>query len=348
MSKKIFGVVVLVCLIMSMLIGCAGSSKEPQNEPVSTDAHSTTVYAMDTVMEITVYGDEGILEEAEKLILELDSKFSVTSSGSDIYNVNHNGEGVVGSDTQELLKIALKMCERSKGALDISIYPVVQAWGFTSGENRIPSQAELEKLLRLVDYKAVGFDKNKNVTLAPGMEIDFGSVAKGYTGNRLVELLSKNGVTSAILNLGGNIHVLGTKPDGSAWHVAIAAPEGSGYAGVLEVVDKAVITSGGYERYFEQDGIRYHHIIDPSTGYPANNGLLSVTIVGDDGAVCDALSTALFVMGLEKGTEFWRESNDFEAVFITSDGIYVTEGLEDTFSPYDVYQNAEVTVLHRN
>ena len=331
-----------------MFNGCSNSSENSENKRTSTDPYSSTVYAMDTVMELTVYGNEDILEKSEDLIYELESKFSVTDTESDIYNINHNSGGAVSPDTDELLKLALTLCERSEGALDISIYPVVQAWGFTSGENRIPSEAELEELLRLVDYRAVSVDENNNVTLAPGMEIDLGSVAKGYTGNRLVELLSENGVTNAVLNLGGNVHVIGSKPNGEAWKVAVTDPSGEGYAGMLKVVDKAVITSGGYERFFEQDGVRYHHIIDPTTGYPANNDFLSVTVIGSNGAVCDALSTALFVMGPDRATEFWKKSDDFEAIFITSEGISITEGLEGVFSPLGNYQNEKVTVLYRD
>lgn len=348
MIKRILCQIASICLVLLMFNGCSNLIENSENIRTSIDAHSSTVYAMDTVMELTVYGSEDILEKSENLIYELESEFSAMDTESDIYNVNHNGGGVVSSDTGELLKLALSLCERSEGALDISIYPVVQAWGFTSGENRIPSETELKELLQLVDYKAVRVDDNNNVTLVPGMEIDLGSVAKGYTGNRLVELLSENGVTNAVLNLGGNVHVIGTKPDGEAWRVAVTDPVGGGYAGMVEVVDKAVITSGGYERFFEQDGVRYHHIIDPTTGYPANNDFLSVTVVGSNGAVCDALSTALFVMGPDRATEFWKESNDFEAVFITSEGICITEGLEDVFSPLGDYQNKQVTVLYRD
>lgn len=303
---------------------------------------------MDTEMELTIYGNETILEKAENLISELEGKFSTTTAESDIYHLNHNGGGAVSSDTYTLLQTALMLCERTNGALDISVYPVVQAWGFTTGENRVPSESELTELLSLVDYKAIHLEDNKNVTLAPDMQIDLGSVAKGYTGNRLAELLSENGVNSAVLNLGGNVHALGIKPDGSAWRIGVADPADNDYAAVVEVVDKAVVTSGGYERFFEQDGIRYHHIIDPSTGYPADNNLLSVTVIGDDGLVCDALSTALFVMGMDRAEDFWKESDDFEAIFITSDGISITEGIEDTFSPLGNYQDSKVTVLRRN
>ena len=340
MTKKKFCLIASVCLVFLTLTGCSNGTE--------ADSYSTTVFAMDTVMELKVYGNEEPLEEAKNLILELEEKLSATSPQSDIYNLNQNGSGAVSPDTYELLQSSLALCERSKGALDISIYPVVQAWGFTTDEKRVPSEAELAKLLKLVDYKAINIDKKRIVTLAPEMKIDLGSVAKGYTGNRLVDLLSERGITSAVLNLGGNVHVIGTKPDGTAWSVGISNPAGEGYAGVVEAVDKAVVTSGGYERFFEQDGIRYHHIIDPSTGYPVSNSLLSVTVVGDDGLVCDALSTALFVMGEDKAAKLWNESNDFEAVFITTQGISITEGLEDAFSPLGDYENTKLTVLRRD
>jgi thiamine biosynthesis lipoprotein len=188
------------------------------------------------------------------------------------------------------------------------------------------------------------------------MQIDLGSVAKGYTGDCILEQFRNQGVTSAILNLGGNVQTLGAKPDGSPWRVAITDPVSAGNAGMVEIIGKAVVTSGGYERYFEEDGVVYRHIMDPSSGYPVDNDLLSVSIIGDSGLVCDALSTALFVMGLDRAAAFWKawgsDSNgacDFEAVFITVDGkIYITEGLEDSFSPLGTYKGTEPTVIYHD
>ena len=170
-------------------------------------------------------------------------------------------------------------------------------------------------------------------SLPDGVEIDLGSVAKGYTGDVLAGLLKAYGVESALLDLGGNIQTIGVKPDGTPWRIGVQDPEGDGYIGVVSVSGKAVVTSGGYERYFERDGARYWHIIDPATGTPARSGLASVTVVGDAGVVCDALSTALFVMGLDGALEHWREYRDFEAVLIADDGsVTVTAGLEDSFT----------------
>lgn len=328
----------VVCALL-LLAGC-GKAPEPE-------ACSATLFAMDTVMELTVYGDENLLDQAEEEITRLEEALSVTKEDSEIFALNQDQTGRVSGDTAELLRKALTLCGRTGGALDLSVYPVVRAWGFTTGDYRVPEAQELADLLAQVDYKQITLREDGIVTLAPGMQIDLGSVAKGYAGDRILALWKEQGVTSAMLNLGGNVQALGAKPDGSPWRVGITDPAGEGYAGGLSVVGKAVITSGGYERYFTSEGQTYHHIIDPATGCPADSGLLSVTVVGEEGLVCDGLSTALFVLGLEEGTQLWRESQDFEAVFLTEEGIVITQGLADSFSPLGAYENAEVTVLSR-
>jgi len=186
------------------------------------------------------------------------------------------------------------------------------------------------------------------ITLPEGMEIDLGSVAKGYAGQLVAQMLREHGVQSALLNLGGNVQTVGAKPDGSPWQIGIKDPQGEDAMMVLSVEDQAVVTSGGYERYFEQDGQTYWHIMDPSTGHPADSGLISVTIVGDEGVVCDGLSTALFVMGLEKAADLWAQSGDFEAVFVTASGeVYITEGLRDHFALTERYADTPVSVIER-
>lgn len=350
----------LPLLLVFLLTGCsgrtsagqaAGTEQTPSPEQSSAAQPVTgTVFAMDTVMELTIYGGEDLLSAARERIEELESKLSVTEESSEIYAVNHSGGGTLSADTADLLSRALDLCGRTSGALDLSIYPVVRAWGFTTGEYRVPGRGELEKLLAHVDYTRIDLDEaSGRVSLADGMEIDLGSVAKGYTGDQVIALLREHGVTSALLNLGGNVQALGGKPDGAPWRIAVRDPFGDGYVGILEVVDQAVITSGGYERYFVEDGQTYWHIIDPTAGAPVRNGLVSVTIVGESGLVCDGLSTALFVMGLEDAVAFWQKSDDFEAVLVTEDGqIHITEGLEDVFSLPDQGSGLEgVTVIRR-
>lgn len=315
-------------LALTLLAGCA---------PAPTQARPTaerTFFAMDTVMTLRLYegGDEALLDAAENRVEELEALWSVTEEAGEVYALNRDKAAELSPETADLLDRALDMCQRTGGALDVSIYPVLRAWGFTTGEYAVPDDETLAALLPLVDYREIKLDGSA-ATLSGGMELDLGGVAKGYTGDVLAALLREGGAASALLDLGGNIQAVGRRPDGSPWRVAIRDPAGEGNLGVVEVVDQAVVTSGGYERYFEEDGVRYWHILDPDTGAPARSGLVSVTVVGDTGAVCDALSTALFVMGLEDALDHWRQHRDFEAVFVSADGsVTVTAGLEGSFT----------------
>ena len=324
-----------------LLTGCSGA---PAQGP-----ETATFFAMDTAMDFTVYGDAALLDEAETLIGSLEEQVSVTDEHSDIYAIDHTGSGSLSGNAAELMEQALELCRRTGGALDISVYPIVQAWGFTTGSYQVPDEETIQSLLPLVDYTQIQYDAATGVvTLPEGMEIDLGSVAKGYAGQLAAQMLREHGVQSALLNLGGNVQTVGTKPDGSPWQIGIKDPQGEDAMMVLSVEDQAVVTSGGYERYFEQDGQTYWHIMDPSTGHPADSGLLSVTIVGKQGTICDGLSTSLFVMGLEKAADLWAQSCDFEAVFVTASGeVYITEGLRDRFALTEQYADTPVSVIER-
>lgn len=304
----------------------------------SVSKESSTIFAMDTVMTLTAYGKhakEG-LSAAQAEINRLEKVLSVTREDSEVWAIDHStGAPVtVGVDTAALLDAATELGDRTGGILDVTLYSVVNAWGFTTGDYRIPDSAELADLLSRVDYHAI--ERNGDtVTLPAGMELDFGALAKGYAGEQCVALLKEAGVTSAILNLGGNVQTVGAKPDGSPWRVAVRDPAGEDedYVGWLELTDEAAVTSGGYQRYFEEGGVRYWHIIDPATGAPARSGLLSATIVGKSGTVCDGLSTAVFVMGREKALDDWRQRRDFEAILIDENHtVWVTAGLVDRFT----------------
>jgi thiamine biosynthesis lipoprotein len=280
----------------------------------------------------------------------LDSLLSVTEEESEVYAINHSGgtPTAVSQDTEEVLTKALKLGETTGGALAVTMYPVSRAWGFTTGEYQVPSETELETLLSHVDDSQVTVEDG-TVTIPAEAEVDLGAVAKGYAGDLTAALLKEAGVTSALLNLGSStIRTIGTKPDGSNWRIAIQDPQDSeGYAGVVELGEGAVDTSGGYQRYFTgEDGTVYWHILDPSTGCPAKNGLISVTVVSQDAFTGDGLSTALFVMGLDKAIDYWRQQGDFEFVLIGDDGaLYVSEGVR--FTPMGSYENAEITVVSR-
>lgn len=333
---------ILLTALAVFLTGCAAS---PAAEPVAAE-----LPAMDTLMKLTLYGENAraAAEPAKARIRELEGLLSVTDEGSEIYAANRSGGGPVrlSEDTARVLERALELCRRTEGALDVTVYPVVRAWGFTTGDYRVPDRAELAELLERVDYTRVSL-AGDSLTLPEGMELDLGAVAKGYTGDVLMDLLEEAGVTSAIVELGGNVQALGAKPDGSPWRVAVQAPEG-GYAAALEIVDKAVVTSGGYQRYFEQDGETYWHIIDPASGCPARSGLASVTVVAEEGVLCDGLSTALFVMGADRAADFWRETGDFDFVLLEEEGgVTITEGLEDCFSLCGSWTGRTLEILRR-
>ena len=334
MIKRTFHVkhtLAVLAALALLLSACA-----PAASPAAPTAE-TTFFAMDTVMSLRVYagGDVDVLDAAEDRVREVEARWSVTAPDSEISALNHSGAAELSPETERLLDAALELCALTDGALDISIYPVLRAWGFTTGEYAVPDDEAIAALLSRVDYTKVEYG-GRRASLPEGMEIDLGSVAKGCTGDVLAALLRENGVTSALLDLGGNIQTVGARPDGSPWRVGVRDPEGDGSIGVVEVTDQAVVTSGGYERYFEEDGVRYWHILDPKTGFPARSGLASVTVVGDSGVLCDGLSTALFVMGREKALDFWRQHRDecgFELVLVEEDGaVTVTEGLAGRFA----------------
>ena len=322
----------LAIAILLLLSGCSTVSENTENFQATKD-----VFAMDTYMNLKAYGEnsEIALEIAGDEIKYLDELLSVTNNDSDVRKINNsNGNSVsVNKETAEIIQNAIEIGDQTNGALDITIYPVLKEWGFTTNDYKIPDGKTIEMLLKNVDYNKIKLDGN-SVTIPKNSELDLGALAKGYTSDKVMEILRNNDVGSAVVSLGGNVQTLGRKPDGSLWKVAVTDPFSPDSAmGVLDVEDKAVITSGNYERYFvAENGEMYHHIIDPSDGYPADSGLVSVTIIGDSGIMCDALSTALFVSGFEKAVNYWKNNKDFDMILVTDrKNIFITEGVADTF-----------------
>lgn len=310
---------------------------------------SKDLFAMDTYMTLTAYGEHAqeAVDKAAERVEALDALLSTGNENSEIYQLNQNGEATLSEEGGYLVERALELYKKTEGAFDIAIYPVMQAWGFPTQDYHVPDDDTLKEKLALADASKVNYDKDTRKIFfdQDGMEIDLGGIAKGYTSSQIMQIYQDCGVTSGLVNLGGNVQALGCKTDGSKWRVAIQSSDDTEeYLGILEIEDQAVITSGGYERYFEEDGVTYHHIIDPATGYPADSGLISVTIVSDDGTLADGLSTSLFIMGEEKAAQFWRENSDeFEAIMETSDGeLYVTEGIADSLTT-----DMDVTVIEK-
>lgn len=330
----------LLILVACVCSGCADDKVQQEDTASST----CDVFAMDTYMTLAANGDNSdkALEEAQDRIKELDEKLSTGNADSEVAVLNESGSGELSEDTFYLLEKSLDISRRTDGAFLPTIYPLMEAWGFPTKEFKVPEDSQIESLLPLLDVRQVNIDSEKRSVSfeKDGMKLDFGGIAKGYTSDEVMRIFRENGIESGIVNLGGNVHTLGSKPDGSKWRVAIQNPYGDeDYLGVLEIADKAVITSGGYERYFEKDGVIYHHIIDTKTGYPADNELVSVTIVCDEGVLADGLSTSLFVMGLEKACDFYRDnSEEFDVILMTKDNeVYVSQGISESFSTtYDM------------
>lgn len=315
----------LLCLLLALalllVLGCK-----------KTETDTSELYAMDTLMRLTAYG-EGGQELNTKLgeeIRRLEALLDPADENSEVYAINASS-AQVSDEILKLLNDSLTYSELTGGAFDITVRPISLAWGFQSGDYRVPGQSELDMLRGSVGSSNVNIEGN-TVTLAEGAALDFGAIAKGYAATRLKDI-ADGGCTGALLDLGGNIQTVGSKPDGSNWRVAVADPSGGDYIGILEFSGSmAVVTSGSYQRFFSIDGAKYHHIIDPATGRPADSGLVSVTVLCADAEKADALSTALFVMGAEKGIKLCESLPDVEAVFVTSDSsIILTDGLEGCF-----------------
>ena len=302
-----------------------------------SDKYQSDFFAMDTRMSLTAYGKnaENAVKSAEAEIARLDSLLSVSSKSGDIYNLNANKSIEARSDTVAVISRALEISAMTGGDFDITVYPLVSAWGFYADtQNKVPSTEETDKAIALVGYDKINLSGN-NISLSDGASVDAGGIAKGYASAKIAEIFKQSGVDSAIISLGGNVRTVGTKPDGSLWTVAIADPDDpSGIIGTVKTHDNAIITSGGYQRYFEKDGKVYHHIIDPKTGYPAQNGLKSTTVISQDDTLADALSTALFVKGESEAIEFCKENSDlFDAILVTDEGkILITPNLKNCFS----------------
>lgn len=333
----------LLCFVMAVFFlgGCAEKD---------SPAAEKDIFAMDTYMKLSAYGDgaEAALDAAADKIALLDGLWSVTDGKSEIFALNSSGGEAmtVSPETADALSLSLQISRITGGALDCTVYPVLAEWGFTTGDYKIPDEERLAVLLKNVGYERVSVS-GYSVSVPEGTKIDLGAVGKGCAGDILAEIMAEKGISSALLDLGGNIQAIGAKPDGSPWRIGLRDPSGDGIFAALELTDCAAVTSGGYERFFiGENGESYCHIIDPSTGRPARSGLVSATVVSESGGLCDALSTAIFVMGLDEASEFWKSRRDFEMVLAADGGkIYITEGLEDKFRLMGNYVSDDVTVI---
>nr|WP_208459906.1 FAD:protein FMN transferase [Clostridium botulinum] len=315
-----------------VFVGCDSKSEEPV---------SRETYLMGTIINIKAYGkdaDKAVQASVDK-ISDIENKMSLNISTSEVNKINKNA-GIapvkVSKNTFDVVKASLIYSEKSKGSFDITVEPLVSLWGIGTDKARIPSKDEINNALKLINYKDVIINEKESTVMLKrkGQAIDLGAIAKGYTADELKKVLLNYNVSSAFLSLGGNVYVLGNKPDKTLWKIGVQNPlEPRGdYLGIVSVSNKSVVTSGNYERFFERNGKRYHHIFDTKTGYPAEKGLISVSIISDKSIDGDALSTSVYTLGLDEGKKLIESLKGVEAIFVTNDKkVYVTSGLKDIF-----------------
>ncbi|MEC9487901.1 MAG: FAD:protein FMN transferase [Halanaerobium sp.] len=337
--NRIIGIISLLILLI-ILTGC-GKGQTSGDSGYSLADVTQTSYLMGTLVQAKVYAPtkekgEEVLDTAFQQMDALEKKMSLNIPASEIIRVNEAAGSKpvqVSEDTFLVLQKGLEYSKLTEGSFDISIGPLVKLWGIGTDQARVPSADEIKQKLKLVDYQSVLLQpEGQQVYLEEeGMVLDVGGIAKGYAADVTKEIFQEAGIKHAYISIGGNVLVVGNKPDGSPWKIGIQNPyrPRGAYLAIVEVTDSTVVTSGDYERYFEENGVRYHHIIDPATGYPTRNGLKSVSIITHKSLNADALSTGVFVLGIERGLQLLERTPDVEGILITEDKeVYLTSGLQ--------------------
>lgn len=294
-------------------------------------------FIMGTYIEARAYGRQAskALDLVYARLREIEQKMTINQAGSEIDNVNLQAGKqavTVSADTFAVVRRALEYGEITGGKFDPTIQPIVSLWRIGSPEARVPSPAEIQANLPLVDYRHVQLDEQRLTIYLPqaGMGLDLGGIAKGYAADQAVSILREQGVKNAIISLGGNVYTLGRNPQGKPWRIGVQNPENerNTFIGVIETGDETLVTSGAYERYLEVGGKVYHHIIDPATGYPAESDVLSSTIITTQSIDADALSTSIFILGREKGLQLIEQLPGIEAIVIDLDRqVYLSSGM---------------------
>ncbi len=338
MTKKVLKNLVLSLLLifsLSILTSCSKNNKA--SEPLKKSE-----LLMGTVVTVSLYDstNEEILNKVFNKVKELESILSINENGTLVDKINDEaGINPVKVDdyTYTVVKKGVEYSKLSNGLFDISVGPIVKLWSIGLPEAKVPTKQEIDEKLPLIGYSDIEInDADKTIYLKrKGMMLDLGGIAKGYTADVISDILTEEGVNSAIINLGGNIFAHGKKPNGDEWKIGIQDPfsERGGIIGTLITSNKSIVTSGIYERYIEENGIKYHHILSPKTGYPYENEIAGITIVSDNSTDGDALSTSVFAMGVEEGMKFVNSIDGIDAIFITKDNkVYITDGLKNIFT----------------
>lgn len=330
--KKFTALITLIILSSLLFVGCM----KDDVKPISKDG-----IFLGTICKITVYDkvSPNIIDKAYARVNDIENEMSINKPSTEVTNINSaSGKNYikVSSDVLEVINRSLYYSSISNGKFDISIGCIDKLWNIGTDKARVPSPNEISSKLSLVNYKNILINKKDNSIMLKnkGMLIDLGAIAKGYAGDEVKRILKENGVTHAVINLGGNIVTIGNKPDNNPWKIGIKdpfVPDADPWA-TINISDKSIVTSGIYERFFEKDGKRYHHILDPKTGYPVDNSLVSVSIICDNSMNADGLSTTAFSLGLDKGLKLIESTKNTEAIFVTKNhDVYISSGLKNNF-----------------
>ncbi|ADU29189.1 FAD:protein FMN transferase [Evansella cellulosilytica] len=339
--KKFYAFVSLISLA-GFLIGCGSAASSPSEGSVSEKPIRKTEMAIGTVVTLRIYdeGKEEVMDAAFERIHELGDKIAVNIEGSDVDNINENA----GVEPVEVSPVVFKLVERgithaedTSGLFNIAVGPLTSLWNIGFDDARKPEQHEIDEILPLMDHTKIEINKEKQtVFLAEeGMRLDLGGIAKGYIADLIAELMVEHGVTAGIIDLGGDIIVIGNNPSGKPWSIGIQDPLASRGqpVGTIDATDESIVTSGIYERILKEEDGEYHHLLNPFDGYPFMNELAGVTIVSEESIDGDAYSTAVFGMGVNEGFEYVENVDGVDAVFVTRDReIFVTSGLVDRFT----------------
>ncbi len=321
----------ILFVVLLFLTGCTNNTKEDK-------VFSDTRFMLGTYVTIQIldHGSKELLDEAFNLLISIENSMSTKIESSDIslLNLNAGKKAVqVTNDTAYVLNKALYYGEISNGKFDISIGPLVNLWNIGNGAFEVPKLKDITESLKFIDYTKINI-KNNIVSLAPNMSVDLGAIAKGFAADKVSDLLVQNRVNSAIINLGGNIKVLGSKQTGDPYNIGIQNPfdTRNEYLGILSIIDKSVVSSGDYERYFEVDGKRYHHIFDKTTGFPVETDVSSVSVITPLGIDGDALSTIFFSMEVEEGFKLARQLGHISLIYVTKNKeVYLSKNIEENF-----------------
>jgi len=319
-------------------------SKVRKDTTINSTITSQESYQIGTYITLSIYADAEVPGEVFDDLFNLIDYYEYMTSKNivetELNEINRNA-GIapvnVSDELFDMIRIGLEYSKVSNGLFDLSIGPLVDLWGIGSDHAKLPTEAEITSILKSVDYTKIVIDEsNKSVYLTEkGMALDLGAIAKGYIADRLKDMILEKGYESAIINLGGNVLTVGGKPNSDHWNIGVRDPESDAGStmGVLKLKDNSIVSSGTYERFFIQDDVKYHHILNAKKGYPEQNKMLSVSIISDLSVDGDALSTTVFLLGLEKGYAYVETLENIDAVFIMEDhSVYVTSGLKDKFT----------------